>query len=91
MGEAITVLFCEIDDGYARLNPRGGRYTSLKRRSDSEVITLALFQQLRRIATEHSFLREAARFFSHLFPGSQASCRSLSIAASARCGVTRSP
>ncbi len=69
VGEAITVLFCEIDDAYARLNPRGGRYASLKRRSNSEVITLALFQQLRRIASKHSFLREAARFFSHLFPG----------------------
>jgi hypothetical protein len=67
--EAITVLFCEIDDAYDQLNPRGGRYASLKRLSDSEVITLALFQQLRGIESERSFLREAARFFSHLFPG----------------------
>jgi hypothetical protein len=44
--EAITVLFCLIDDAYANLNPRGRRYESLKRLSDSEVITLALFQQL---------------------------------------------
>jgi hypothetical protein len=42
--EAITVLFCLIDDAYANLNPRGRRYESLKRLSDSEVITLALFQ-----------------------------------------------
>jgi len=67
--EAITVLFCEIDDAYARLNPRGGRYASLKRLSDSEIITLALFQQLRGVESERSFLREVARFFSHLFPG----------------------
>jgi hypothetical protein len=39
--EAMTVLFCLIDDAYANLNPRG-RYESLKRLSDSEVITLAL-------------------------------------------------
>lgn len=67
--EAITVLFCEIDDAYALLNPRGGRYSSLKRLSDSEILTLALFQQLRGVASERSFLREAARFFPHLFPG----------------------
>ena len=67
--EAVTVLFCLVDDAYARLNPRVGRYASLKRLSDSEVITLALFQQLRGIESERSFLREAARFFSHLFPG----------------------
>jgi Transposase DDE domain len=65
--EAVTILFCEIDDAYADLNPRGGCYASLKRLSDSEVITLALFQQLRGIESERSFLREAARFFSHLF------------------------
>ena len=67
--EAITVLFCLIDDAYANLNPRGRRYESLKRLSDSEVITLALFQQLRGIESERSFLRDAERFFSHLFPG----------------------
>ena len=74
--EAITVLFCEIDDAYDQLNPRGGRYASLKRLSDSEVITLALFQQLRGIESERSFLREAARFFSHLFPGVAGLCPS---------------
>src|SRR4051812_26094319 len=67
--EAIIALFCEIDDAYAHLNPEGQRYASLKRLSDSEVITLALFQQLRGVESERSFLRETARFFSHLFPG----------------------
>jgi hypothetical protein len=67
--EAITVLFCYIDDIYYRLNPKGRRYETLKELSDSEVITLALFQQLRGVESERSFLRESARFFSHLFPG----------------------
>ncbi len=74
--EAVTVLFCLVDDAYAQLNPRGGLYASLKRLSDSEVITLALFQQLRGIESERSFLREAARFFSHLFPGVAGLCPS---------------
>lgn len=59
--EALIVLFCEVDDAYRLLNPNGDRYGTLKRLSDSEVITLALFQQLR--ATE------SQRSFSHLFPG----------------------
>jgi hypothetical protein len=68
--EALTVLFCLIDDAYAHLNPRGARrYESIKLLSDSEVITLALFQQLRGVESERSFLRDAQRFFSHLFPG----------------------
>ena len=67
--EAVTVLFCLIDDAYERLNPEGKRYTALKKLSDSEILTLALFQQLRSIESERSFLRDAARFFSHLFPG----------------------
>src|ERR671938_1917612 len=67
--EAITVLFCLIDDAYVNLNPRGQRYESLKRLSDPEIITLALFQQLRGIESQRSFLRDAERFFSHLFPG----------------------
>ena len=67
--EAVTVLFCLIDDAYALLNPHARRYESLKRLSDSEVITLALFQQLRGVESERSFLRDAQRFFSHLFPG----------------------
>src|SRR3712207_287178 len=68
--EALTILFCLIDDAYALLNPRGARrYESIKRLADSEVITLALFQQLRGVESERSFLRDAERFFSHLFPG----------------------
>jgi hypothetical protein len=67
--EAMTVLFCQIDDTYYRLNPKGRSYETLKELSDSEVITLALFQQLRGVESERSFLREVARFFSHLFPG----------------------
>ncbi len=66
--EAITTLFCEIDDRYRILNPRADLYASLKELSDSEVITLAIFQQLRGVESERSFLREVARFFSHLFP-----------------------
>jgi hypothetical protein len=65
----VTVLFCLIDDAYALLNPHARRYGSLKRLSDSEVIALALLQQLRGVESERSFLRDAQRFFSHLFPG----------------------
>jgi Transposase DDE domain len=67
--EALTALFCLIDDAYALLNPDGKRYESIKRLADSEVIALALFQQLRGVESERSFLRDAQRFFSHLFPG----------------------
>jgi hypothetical protein len=67
--EAITILFCLIDDAYRILDPKGRRYATLERLSDSEVVTLALFQQLRGIESERSSLREAARFFGHLFPG----------------------
>ncbi len=67
--EAVTILFCQVDDAYYRLNPEGRHYEALKELSDSEVITLALFQQLRGVESERSFLREVARFFSHLFPG----------------------
>jgi DDE family transposase len=68
--EALTVLFCLIDDAYRLLNPDGSdAYGSLKRLVDSEVLTLALFQQLRGLESERSFLRDAERFFSHLFPG----------------------
>jgi hypothetical protein len=67
--EALTVLFCLIDDAYAHLNPHARRYESIKRLSDSEVIALALFQQLRGVESERSFLRDAQRFFWHLFPG----------------------
>src|SRR3712207_4065767 len=68
--EALTILFCIVDDAYALLNPHGARrYESIKRLSDSEVIALALFQQLRGVQSERSFLRDAERFFSHLFAG----------------------
>jgi DDE family transposase len=67
--EALTVLFCFIDDAYALLNPHARRYESIKRLSDSEVIALDLFQQLRGVESERSFLRDAERFFSPLFPG----------------------
>ena len=67
--EALTVLFCLVDDAYALLNPYARHYESIKRLADSEVITLALFQQLRGVESERSFLRDAERFFSHLFPG----------------------
>src|SRR5215216_957441 len=69
MEEAIIVLFCFIDDTYRILNPKAGHYESLKQLSDSEVITLALLQQLRGVESERSFLRDVSRFFSHLFPG----------------------
>jgi hypothetical protein len=55
---AITVLFCLVDDAYTHLNPRGQSHESLKELSDSEVLTLALFQQLRGVESERSFLRE---------------------------------
>src|ERR687889_1279928 len=67
--EALTILFCRVDDAYYRLNPKGRNYETIKELSDSEVITLALFQQLRGVESERSFLREVERFFSHLFPG----------------------
>lgn len=68
--DALTALFCLVDDAYPHINPRGARhYTSLKRLSDSEVLTLALVQQLRGVESSRSFLRDAGRFFSHLFPG----------------------
>src|ERR687890_847537 len=67
--EALTVLFCLVDDAYVHLNPRAGRYRSLKRLADSEVLALALFQELRGIKSQRSFLRDPERVFFHLFPG----------------------
>jgi hypothetical protein len=64
--EAMSVLFCQVDDAYYRLNPKGHNYETLKELSDAEVITLALVQQLRGVESERSFLREVERFFSHL-------------------------
>jgi hypothetical protein len=40
--EALSVLFCLIDEAYALLNPRGQTHASLKKLSDSEIITLTL-------------------------------------------------
>ena len=67
--EAMTVLFCLVDDVYQNINPNAQRYERMKKLSDSEVIALALFQQLRGIESQRSFLRDISRFFSHLFPG----------------------
>src|SRR5215204_6015691 len=50
--EAVTVLFCLIDDAYRLLNPSWRSHDSLKRLSDSEVLALALFQQLRGVESE---------------------------------------
>src|SRR5829696_359049 len=67
--DALTVLFCLIDDAYTHLNPQANSYEGIKRLSDSEILTLALLQQLRGLESERSFLRDAQRFFAHLFPG----------------------
>jgi len=72
--EAVTVLFCLIDDAYQLLNPKWRSHEPLKKLSDSEVLTLALIQQLRGVESERSFLRDAGRFFSHLFPGVSGLC-----------------
>jgi hypothetical protein len=39
--EALTILFCRIDDANYQLNPKGRNYETLKELSDSEVMTLA--------------------------------------------------
>lgn len=68
--EAITALFCLVDDAYRALNPKGWRsHESIKQLSDSEVPTLALLRQLRGVESERSFPRDTERFFPHLFPG----------------------
>lgn len=67
--DAVTALFCLVDDAYPHINPRSRSYDSLKRLSDSEVITLALVQQLRGVESSRSFLRDAGRFLYELFPG----------------------
>jgi hypothetical protein len=90
--EAVTILFCQVDDIYYRLNPQGRRYENLKELSDSEVVTLALFQQLRGVESERSFLREVARFFSHLFSrGSWVFIRLRSIVAFVDSGDSSNP
>jgi hypothetical protein len=40
--EVLTFLLCLIDNAYAHLNTHAGRYESIKRLADSEVLTLAL-------------------------------------------------
>jgi hypothetical protein len=60
--EALTVLFCLIDDANRILNPHARRYESLKRLSDSEVITLTLLQQQRGVESECSSLRSIVSF-----------------------------
>jgi hypothetical protein len=35
--EALSVLFCLIDDAYVHLNPQANSYEGMKRLSDSEV------------------------------------------------------
>ena len=67
--DAVSALFCVVDDAYPHINPHARHYASLKRLSDSEVLTLALVQQLRGVESSRSFLRDAGRFFSELFPG----------------------
>jgi hypothetical protein len=68
--DAVTALFCLVEDAYRLLDPREARsYEPLRSLSNSEIFTLALFQQLRGVESERSFLREAERFFAHLFPG----------------------
>src|SRR5215208_2318617 len=69
--EALTVLFCLIDDAYGLLNPHARRYESLKRLSDSEVIALALFQQLPGVvglhpSSFHRRVRKLRRFLELL-------------------------
>ena len=63
------MLFGLVDDAYRLLNPTGDGYGALKRLLDSEVLALALFQQLRGVESERSLRRDAERFFAHLFPG----------------------
>lgn len=52
--EAITILFCLVDDAYTLLNPRAKSSESIKRLSDSEVITLSFLQQLRGVESEYA-------------------------------------
>ena len=62
-------LFCPVEDLYQSINSWAQRYESLKLLSNSEALALALFQQRRSVEPERSFLRDAAYFYSHLFPG----------------------
>lgn len=67
--DAVTALFCVVDDAYRHINHKAQNYASLKRLSDSEILTLALVQQLRGVESSRSFVRDAGRFLYELFPG----------------------
>ena len=67
--EAITVLFCLVDDTYALLNPKWQSHESLKKLSDSEVLTLALFQQLRGCGEREVFLARRPTILCSSVPG----------------------
>jgi hypothetical protein len=86
--EALSVLFCLIDDTYAHLNPRAAHsYESIKRLSDSEVIALALFQRAARRGERTLFLAGCqAVLLSPLSGGGKASPLEWS-----RCGGRSSP
>ena len=72
---------------------------TLKELLDWEVITFALFQQLRGVESERSFLREVALFFWQLFPGAaglqpsslQRRVRKPLVATSSPCGAPSCP
>ena len=90
--DVLTVLFCLVDDAYPILNTRRGRYESIKRLLDSESVTLALFQQLRGIASPSSpscaTLGGSSRACSRAWPA----CSPLrSTAGCAGCGAPSSP
>ena len=90
--EAVTVLFCRIDDAYYRLNPRGDRYASLKELSDSEVLALALFQQLRGIESPNTLSCARPPASSPIFSrASWAIGRPPSTVACASSGVSSNP
>ncbi|MGH3086981.1 MAG: hypothetical protein ACRDSJ_06635 [Rubrobacteraceae bacterium] len=67
--EAINILFRLVEEARRNLNPKGQSHQSLKKLSDSEVLTLILLRQLRGVESERSLLREAERFFARLLPG----------------------
>lgn len=67
--EALTVLFCRVDDVYYRLNPKGRHYEALKGLSDSEVVTLALFQQLRGVEVRALVLARGRSLLLAPLPG----------------------
>ncbi len=72
----VTVLLC-LADAYAMIIPKASAYEALKRLPDSEDLAPALLQQLFGIESICSFLRNAERFFAHLFPTCRRSCRTV--------------